>query len=295
MPRYKIVHRTTYQYETPVASSHHTAVMRPRDMPSQECVDFRLLVRPRPPIQSQRVDTFGNQVNQFSLQEPHTRLEVLALSSVVVRPRSLPPRSIIPAWEQVAALACQPVGVEALNAAQFAYPSPQVTIWPELGQFARVSAPPGRCYLDVLDDLNRRIHAHVTFSPGETTVGTPVEQVFVRRRGVCQDLAHLMLACLRVLGLPGRYMSGYIRTRPLDGQPRLTGVDASHAWVAAYCPGSDWIELDPTNNLFPESDHITIGFGRDYSDVSPLSGLLVGGGEHTASVGVDVHPEADDA
>ncbi|MBM4098040.1 MAG: transglutaminase family protein [Planctomycetes bacterium] len=295
MPRYRILHKTVHQYETQVASSHHSAMLQPRDTPYQECVDFRLLVRPRPSNIRQRVDPFGNHITQFSLQSAHARLEVLATSLVVVRPRINPSGKPTPPWEQVAASARIPAGPEALEAAQFAYPSTHVPVLRELEAFARESAKPGRPWLETLADLNDRVHRHVAFSPGETHVGTPVEQVFIRRKGVCQDLAHLMLACLRSLGLPARYMSGYIRTRPPDGKPRLVGIDASHAWVAAFCPGHGWTEFDPTNNLLPERDHITIAHGRDYSDVSPLLGVLVGGGEHTVTVGVDVHLEPDPA
>lgn len=292
MPRYRVLHRTVYQYESQVAASHHSAMLKPRDTPYQECVDFRLLVRPGPSTMRQRVDPFGNHIAQFSLQAPHSRLEVLASSSVVVRPRLVPPEEATPPWEQVAASARIPSGPEALDAAQFAYASPHVHLWRELEAFAKVSATPGRPWLEAVADLNGRVHRHVAFSPGETQVGTPVEQVFERRKGVCQDLAHLMLSCLRCLGLPARYMSGYIRTRPPEGKPRLVGVDASHAWVAAYCPGHGWIELDPTNNLLPERDHITISHGRDFSDVSPLFGVLIGGGEHSVSVGVNVDSES---
>ena len=295
MPRYRILHKTVYQYEAQVAASHHSAILHPRDMPYQECVAFRLLIRPRPSNIRQRTDPFGNQITQFSLQAPHARLEVLATSSVVVRPRLIPPVAATPSWEKVAASTRMPVGAEALEACQFAFPSPHVPVWKGLEDFTKAVATPERPWLETVAELNRKVHAHVAFSPGETRVGTTVEQVFTRRKGVCQDIAHLMLACLRCLGLPGRYMSGYIRTKPPEGKARLVGADASHAWVSAFCPGLGWIEMDPTNNLLPEGDHITIGYGRDFSDVSPLSGVLVGGGEHIVTVGVDVHPEADPA
>jgi transglutaminase-like putative cysteine protease len=176
------------------------------------------------------------------------------------------------------------------EAYQFIFDSPYVTIWPAIRRFAAPSFSAGRPFLEAVQDLTERIYRTFTYDPTATSISTPLHDVLRHRRGVCQDFAHLEIACLRSQGLAARYVSGYLVTQPPPGQPRLRGADASHAWLSVYCPDLGWIEVDPTNNVFPGSGHIRVAFGRDYSDVSPIKGVVLGGGEHTLQVAVDVVP-----
>ena len=245
---------------------------------------------PAPALRKTRTDYFGNRVCFFSIQEIHRRLEVISECVVSMTRITRPVASLSPAWEKVAALFCDPVSPEVVEPYQFCFDSPLLSNSPELADYARASFPPETPLLVGVSDLNRRIFRDFTYDPVATTVTTALEQVVQKRRGVCQDFAHLAIACVRSLGLAARYVSGYLRTRPPEGQGRLLGVDASHAWFAVYCPDLGWVDLDPTNNVLPAEDHITIAYGRDYSDVSPLSGIITGGGKHEVKVAVDVAP-----
>jgi len=181
-----------------------------------------------------------------------------------------------------------PVSPEVVEPYQFVFDSPQVRVSFELADYARESFKNGTPLLAGTKDLTRRIFTDFTYDPKATTVATPLEEVLMTRRGVCQDFAHLGIACLRSLGLPARYVSGYLRTRPPEGQPRLVGADASHAWFGVFNPGTGWVDFDPTNNVQPAEEHITVAYGRDFGDVSPVAGILTGGGKHNVKVSVDV-------
>jgi transglutaminase-like putative cysteine protease len=285
---YKIVHRTTYKYKYPVSAGSHVACLKPRSFPHHQLVENEIEIHPTPAIMTQRADYFGNLLCFFTIQEPHRELVVEARSKVVIEDNAASgPKLDIP-WEEAVRLLTEDRSPDGLDACQFRFESPRIRLRPEFATYALKSFIPKRPLRKSLLDLTARIHKDFRFDSKVTNVRTPVEEVFRKRRGVCQDFAHLQIACLRSLGLSARYVSGYLRTYPPKGQPRLVGADASHAWVSAYCPGTGWLDLDPTNNVVPSNGHVTLAWGRDYGDVSPLHGLILGGGAHALHVAVDM-------
>jgi transglutaminase-like putative cysteine protease len=292
---YDLVHRTTYDYAVPVSVSHHVARLEPRTTDAQVPVRFSLKISPTPALRKTREDYFGNRLCFFSIQQVHERLETTTASRVIVRaPQTITPDNS-PAWEEAVRLFRDPVSPEVVEPYQFVFDSPQVRASFELADYALESFRNGTPLLVAAADLTRRIYSDFKYDPDATTVATPLEEVCRNRRGVCQDFAHLGIACLRSLGLPARYVSGYLRTHAPPGQEKLTGADASHAWFALFSPGLGWIDFDPTNNIRPGEEHITVAYGRDFGDVSPLSGILTGGGEHDVKVAVDVTPVPRDS
>jgi transglutaminase-like putative cysteine protease len=287
---YRIVHRTTYRYKYPVSVGNHVACLKPRSSPHHQLARTELRIHPPPATLTERVDYFGNLQCFFTVREPHKELEVEASSEVIMNGNATPALQQSVPWEEVARSIPNDCSPEGLDAYQFALESPRIRVRPEFASYALESFTPGRPMAEALLDLTARIHQDFRFDAKATNVRTPTEVVFRKRRGVCQDFAHLQIACLRSLNLAARYVSGYLRTYPPPGQPRLVGADASHAWVSAYCPGVGWIDLDPTNNLVPSTGHVTLAWGRDYSDVSPLRGLILGGGAHVVKVAVDMEP-----
>ncbi|HAB15495.1 MAG TPA: transglutaminase family protein [Verrucomicrobiota bacterium] len=287
---YLITHRTVYEYPEPVTVSHHAARLKPRPSSHQHRDEFDLLIAPEPAVRQMRSDYFGNRVCFFSIQELHKRLEIIATSRVTVEPDPSPGLALSPAWEEVRNEFTDPVSPEVVEPYQFAFDSPLVRRAPEFAEYARESFLPKTPLLAGALELNRRIFRDFKYDPVATSVATPLEEVWEHRRGVCQDFAHLGIACMRSLGLPARYVSGYLRTRPPEGKPRLIGADASHAWFSIFCPTVGWVDLDPTNDVRPDEDHITVAYGRDYSDVSPVSGVITGGGRHEVKVAVNVEP-----
>lgn len=285
--RYHITHRTLYEYAAPVTVSHHVTRLEPRALGTQACEKFSLKIFPEPSLQKARVDYFGNRLCFFAVQEVHDRLEIITHSRVTVgaRPAAAGTGG---AWEDAARLFRDPVSLEVVEPYQFVFDSPQVRASQELAAYAAASFGPGTALLAGVADLTRRIYQDFKYDPKATTVATPLEEVMAKRRGVCQDFAHLGIACLRSIGLPARYVSGYLRTHAPAGEERLVGADASHAWFAVFCPGQGWLDFDPTNNLQPGGEHITVAYGRDYGDVSPVAGILTGGGSHEVKVSVDV-------
>jgi transglutaminase-like putative cysteine protease len=286
---YKIVHRSTYKYKHSVSVGNHVACLKPRSSAHQQLVETHLDIQPAPATRTERTDYFGNLLCFFTVQEPHKELVVEARSEVIANAGSARAESA-PTWEEVATslpLDLSPAGLEAY---QFAFESPRIRARPEFAAYALRSFTPGRPMPEALLDLTARIHNDFRFDSKVTNVRTPAEEVFRRRRGVCQDFAHVQIACLRSINLAARYVSGYLRTYPPPGKPRLIGADASHAWVSAYCPGVGWLDVDATNNVVPSDGHVTLAWGRDYGDVSPLRGLVLGGGAHTLKVGVDMEP-----
>jgi transglutaminase-like putative cysteine protease len=288
---YQIVHRTTYKYKYPVSGGSHVACLTPRSSPHRQLAQSELSIQPTPATRTDRVDFFGNLLCFFTIQEPHKELLVEARSNVSVIGSTPSPswQQSLP-WEEAALSLPSDLSAEGLDAYQFRFESPRIRVRPEFASYALQSFTPGRPMSEALLDLTTRIHTDFRFDAKVTNVRTPTEEVFQKRRGVCQDFAHLQIACLRSLNLAARYVSGYLRTYPPPGQARLTGVDASHAWVSAYIPRMGWLDLDPTNNMVPSDGHVTLGWGRDYSDVSPLRGLILGGGSHTLKVAVDMVP-----
>jgi transglutaminase-like putative cysteine protease len=285
---YELIHRTTYEYSEPVAISHHAARMEPKVLSAQKCDEFKFEMDPEPKLRKWRSDYFGNRVCFFSIQEIHSRLEVTARSRVSVTAVTPPVPALSPPWEKVCGLFSDPVSPDVVVPYQFAFDSPLIQVSPEIADYARRSFSEDVPLLAGAFDLCRRIHEDFKYDPVATTVATPLEEVLTKRRGVCQDFAHLAIACLRSLGLPARYVSGYLRTHAAPGQEKLVGVDASHAWCSVFCPSVDWVDFDPTNNIVPSQEHITVAYGRDFGDVSPLSGILTGGGTHDVKVAVDV-------
>jgi transglutaminase-like putative cysteine protease len=285
---YNILHRTLYEYAAPVTVSHHVARLEPRPTSVQSRESFSLKIFPEPTLRKERADYFGNQLCLFSIQEVHKKLEIITHSRVTVRTQKPPMAETSPAWEEVAALFRDPVSPEVIEPYQFVFDSPQVRASFELADYAKESFAGNTPLLAAVADLNRRINQDFKYDPKATTVATPLEEVLAKRRGVCQDFAHLGIAFLRSLGLPARYVSGYLRTRPPEGKPRLVGADASHAWFGVFCPGVGWVDFDPTNNVQPGEEHITVAYGRDFGDVSPVAGIITGGGKHDVKVAVDV-------
>ncbi|HEX7653240.1 MAG TPA: transglutaminase family protein [Verrucomicrobiae bacterium] len=288
--KYRITHRTLYEYTAPVSVSQHVARLTPRETATQGCQEFSLTIAPQPSLRKVRTDYFGNELCFFSIQQQHQRLEILTRSLVQVAPPEKRLLENSPAWESVARLFRDPVSPEVVDPYEFVFDSPQIRVYQELAAYAQTAFTPGTPILVGARLLTSRIFKDFKYDPKATTVATPLEEVWHKRRGVCQDFAHLGIACLRSLGLPARYVSGYLRTRPPEGKPRLVGADASHAWFSVYCPKFGWIDFDPTNDCLPAAEHITVAHGRDFGDVSPVAGILTGGGSHEVKVSVDVEP-----
>ena len=287
---YRVVHVTEYAYADPVATSHHLLHLAPRDTDRQVCRSEHLSVTPVPSLLAERLDHFGNRTTYFEVQEPHRQLIVESRRDVELLPLPAPPASGGPAWEAVRDLVRQPSNAALLDACEMTYPSPFVRISDDVRAFATPSFSAGRPLLDAVADLTHRIYEDLAYDQAATNVSTPVDEVLRLRRGVCQDFTHLEIACLRAMGLPARYVSGYLVTVPVPGKPRLVGADASHAWLAVYCPDAGWVPADPTNDVVPDRRHITVAWGRDFGDVTPMRGVIVGGSRHDLRVSVDVSP-----
>lgn len=288
---YKIVHITRYRYAEEVGSCHNEARLVPYHSDRQICHSYAIDIDPMSSDYRERLDFFGNKVTYFSIHTSHIELKVTATSLV----ETVPPLKNVnaltsnsPAWEDVAAQMADARDLNVLNAQQFCYNSPMITPSQEMRDYALQSFTNRRPVLEAVNDLVARIHKDFTYDAQFTTIATPLQDVFAHRRGVCQDFAHLAIACLRSLGLAARYVSGYIETIPPEGQARLIGADASHAWFSLYIPDWDWIDFDPTNNKIADDQHIILAIGRDYQDVTPLKGVLFGGGKHQLDVSVDV-------
>jgi transglutaminase-like putative cysteine protease len=288
--KYAVTHKTEYSGSEPVSVGQNQAWLRPRTLPWQNCTTFRLDVEPRPSLFEERQDYFGNTCSLLSFDAGYARLVVTACSRVEVLARNYPEPQTTIDWDLAAGRFRRPLAGEWLAASQFAYDSPRAGSLGSLREYALESFPANRPVLTGAIDLTARIHREFEYRPQSTTVSTPVDEVFAKRQGVCQDFAHLQLAMLRSLGLAARYVSGYLRTVPPPGRERLRGADASHAWISVFCGDAGWVDLDPTNNCLAQEDHLTIAWGRDYNDVPPLRGVFIGGGAHQLTVSVDVEP-----
>jgi transglutaminase-like putative cysteine protease len=293
--RYRVRHETVYHYGGDVAHSHQLLHLAPRDFAAQTCHSRTITLDPEPNSRREDVDAFGNFVTRLEYDLPHDRLEVLAESAVEVRAPGAAAEQESARWEDVRdALnySGRAMTADHLDACRFRMESNYVRIKQTFRQYADDCLTPGRPLLAGAVALMRKIHREFRYAPGTTHTGTPVIEAFAARRGVCQDFAHIMLACLRSRGLAARYVSGYLRTTPPPGaDAALLGRDASHAWVSVFCPPLGWIDLDPTNDVRVTTDHIVIAWGRDFGDVSPLRGVIVGGGKHRLSVRVSVQAE----
>lgn len=292
--RYRVKHETAYEYSGEVVHAHHLLHLMPRETAHQSCTSYSLQIDPPPASKESATDAFGNPVLRVEFDRPHSRLAVVADMNVEVRERVAPAPNQIEPWERVRnrlAYVGRPPGEERLDASGYRSESPHIRIKQAFTEYGADCFTTGRAMVEATHALMMKIHKQMTYAPGETDIGTPLLQILAKRRGVCQDYAHFMIACLRSRSLSARYVSGYLRTYPREGGERLVGADASHAWVSVWCPPTGWIEFDPTNGMRAGLDHIALAWGRDFGDVSPLRGVIVGGGRHTLSVSVQVTPE----
>jgi len=288
---YRVTHRTTYAYDAPVAVGHTIARLTPRPLAHQDVHGSEVTAVPAPTHRRSHVDGFGNTVTYLAVDAPHDHLDVTATSEVTIRSRAQPTGLWDRAWDEAVAVTAASDGDDGLLARLCRLDSPFVVRGPELAAFAATELTPGRPLGEAAAALSHRIFDTFEFVPGATDISTPVGEVLAHRRGVCQDFAHLLLGALRSLGLGARYVSGYLETEPPPGQPRLVGADASHAWVGLFVPGGGWVDLDPTNGLVQPDRHVTVGWGRDYTDVVPVRGVVFGPpAEQRLTVSVDVAP-----
>jgi transglutaminase-like putative cysteine protease len=289
---YRVEHDTAYRYSEPVMLSHQQLHLTPRILDYQAIGAHEVIIKPAPTQQRNIIDAFGNPLTEIAIESAHTSLDIIAKSTVAVTQRSVLDPEKTAAWETVrdtlayrAAWHPEPA---ILDATQFLFESPYARVKRNLRAYAGDCFEPGRPILAGAAALMAKIHGEFKFDAAATNVTTPVMKFFEQKRGVCQDFTHLMISCLRSTGLAARYVSGYLLTRPASGKPRHVGTDVSHAWVALFVPGNGWVDLDPTNNVMPSLEHITLGWGRDFSDVTPLRGVINGGGEQTLEVKVTV-------
>ena len=282
--RYRAVHETHYRYDATVSQCQSEVRLTPRALPWQSLLESRIEATPGPASVDTHKDYFGNDVTTFTILESHDRFAIVATSVVDVQPRPAPASSDGP-WETARDELAAHERPETLEAFEYVFDSPFVAVGPELLAYARPSFPPGRGLLEAVDDLSHRIHTEFTYQPNTTSIDTPLLDTLKTRRGVCQDFSHVLIGALRSLRLSARYVSGYLRSGA-DYQ----GAEASHAWVSVYLPGSGWVDVDPTNDVRPATGHVTLGWGRDYGDVTPVKGIALGGGHQLVEVEVRVDP-----
>ncbi len=289
--KYRVRHITCYSYHDLVPLCQNQAYLSPRVFDRQQCELSKVTVQPEPIETHAWTDYFGNSALYFAVDAPHDELTVTAESIVKVTAPKLPAPAATPPWEEVRDATAKSLTDKA---AQFTFESPLVRFIDEAYDYALPSFAPGRPLLEAVLDLTGRIFREFKYDPTASCVNTPTEEILRKRRGVCQDFAHLEITCLRSLGLAARYVSGYLLTDPPPGQTKLVGADASHAWLSVYCPQQNcWFDLDPTNNQIPQIRHVTLAWGRDYGDVCPIKGVFLGGGDHRMYVSVDVAPTPD--
>jgi transglutaminase-like putative cysteine protease len=285
--QYLLSHRTFYSYASSVDSAHHIAHLRAREFPGQKVTSISILTHPEPALAVSHVDHFGNLIDIYRIDRPHTRFDIEVRAAVEVRFPDPPPPGETPKWEELRASLIGDGFPQSIEASEFVYESPLVPLDSTLRDYGAKSFTPGRPILEAASELKQRIKADFEYHPGATDISTPLAEVFAGKAGVCQDFAHVMIAALRAQGLAAAYMSGYIRTGHTAQEVALRGGDASHAWVAVWCgEAAGWVHLDPTNDLVAKEDHVAVAWGRDFADVSPLRGVILGGESH--SYGVDV-------
>lgn len=286
--KYRITHTTTFSYKAKVGLCYNEARLLPRDLPHQKVLSASLEIDPLPQDYYERVDYFGNRTVYFSIQQPHDKMVVTAVSDVETGVANLIEGAVTLSWEMARDRLRSDLSEEVVSASQFTLDSSMVSVSDELLSYAQLSFPAGRPLVEAVNDLMQRIYQEFKYDPEFSTIATPLKEVMEHRSGVCQDFAHLAIGCLRSLGLAARYVSGYIETVPPPGQERLVGADASHAWFSVYLPGFGWLDFDPTNNQVPGDRHITVAWGRDFADVTPLKGVAFGSGKNKLKVSVDV-------
>ena len=285
--KYQIQHITGYQYTQSVSICHNLAHLLPRNYPRQTWLSHELAIQPAAAVQTHRTDYFGNPILYFAIQQSHESLCVKAAGGVEIARAAAPEHLPDMSWRAISEMLHQRRSLMT-DPYAFTLPSPAVPITPKLLEFAHDSFNPQATLLQAATDLMRRIKQDFTFDAASTTISTPIDEVLDRRHGVCQDYAHLAVGCFRCFGLSARYVSGYLLTLPPPGRPKIIGADASHAWASIFLPGCGWVDIDPTNNMFVSDQHIAIACGRDFHDVSPLRGVLLGGHSHRVTVSVDV-------
>ena len=288
--KYRVTHSTKYNYSENVTLCHNVAHLLPRTTPQQTCHISELKISPLPVAVNEWADLFGNRQASFSIQLPHTELIVTAISEVEVSSSGSLLNDAFPiAWEQAVDYMQTASDPETIDARMYVLESEFIEFSDEVRNYTDTSFTPGRPLLDAVEDLMHRIYKEFDYVPGFSSIATPLGDVLKHRKGVCQDFAHLAIACLRMQGLAARYVSGYLETIPPAGKPRLVGADASHAWFSVFVPHQGWIDFDPTNAQIPTEQHITVAWGRDYADVAPLKGVIFGGGDkNKLKVSVDV-------
>ena len=295
--RYRVEHSTAYRYSEPVMLSHQQLHLTPRPLAHQCSHAHEIAILPAPTLRREITDAFGNPMTEIAIESAHNALEIVARTEVAASAPATPEANKTPAWEIIREALRYRAGwhpnAAILEATPFLFESPHARVKRALRAYASDCFRPGQPVLAAAVALMGKIHDEFEFDAGATTVTTPVMKFFEQKRGVCQDFAHFMISCLRSTGLAARYVSGYLLTHPPPGKPRRIGTDASHAWVSLFAPESGWIDLDPTNNLIPSVEHITLGWGRDFSDVTPLRGVINGGGIQTLKVRVTVEPLTD--
>ncbi len=286
---YSIHHKTSYTYHEPVGMCYNIARLIPRNTYFQQCTNVQISISPEPAVVNEYEDFYGNRIIYFSVDKEHSKLVVDVTTSV----EKIPVTAGMLANSSDATI--QDVLTELNNSGeepaairQFVFPTPMTQWNEEIADYAMLSFFPGRPVYEAAMDLMHRIHADFTFKPGITTIATPVSEVMQERKGVCQDFAHVAISCIRSAGLAVRYVSGYIETIPPRGKEKLVGADASHAWFSIFIPQMGWVDFDPTNNIIPGDQHITIGWGRDYADIAPFKGIILSSGTHDLAVSVDV-------
>ena len=290
--KYRLRHRTTYSYGRAVSFARCVLRLTPRSSATQTVMDSAITVTPEPAARLERLGPFGAQILTVTVDRPHTALVIEANSRIDVHVPPAGEAETSQPWETIRSRALNTTDLSADGPASYLFPTPRTPIVPAITDYARVSFTPGRPIIAAVSELNDRIHREFKYDPGATEVSTPVAQAFETRHGVCQDFAQIMICGLRGLGLPAKYVSGYLRTIPPPGRPRLEGADATHAWVAVWCgEGAGWVGFDPTNALRVGNDHLVLATGRDYADVAPIDGVILAAGDQTLKVEVDVIPE----
>lgn len=297
---YIVKHITTYSYEDYVSSCHNLATLKPRDYAGQTLLNYHLAISPTPAEVSERLDFFGNYITRFSIQDLHNKLEVISTSRIERNVTTIRDTYFTKACTDITLDQAQKLlkmlSPEVLETKQFVLESPLIRrVSKEISDYANVSFKPNRSVFEASKELMERIFNDFKFTSGFTNIATPLNDVMREKKGVCQDFAQIAIACLRSVGLPAKYMSGYIETLPPEGEEKLVGADASHAWFAVYIPSFGWVDFDPTNNQIPHNQHIVIAWGRDYYDVPPLKGVIYSNGNNTMDVSVDIRPEKVDS
>lgn len=291
---YRVTHRTGYKYSLPASLSQNELFLFPRNTPSQEVLESQLVITPKPQYLHTRTDYFGNTAHVFMVQHPHNELAIWVSSLVKTTKPVTPSPDTTMSWEKVVERLASHPAPEDLEAQQFVFESPLVSLSSEALRYVSLSFVPGTPVLTGAADLVSRIYTEFTYDRSASNVETTVNHVLMNRKGVCQDFALVAISCLRSLGLAARYVSGYLETLPPPGKPKLVGSDASHAWISVFIPDCGWVDLDPTNNLIANETYITVAWGRDYGDVSPVKGVVMGGGIHALSVLVDVSAQREE-